>query len=277
MTRATCVLIVLVSLARSAVGASIPTEMETPTSLLDRLYSYFGGVGGFSVSESDVVVHSGRSMELTIGFQPSFFAVAGVGVGTLGVSAPDLAIAVDADTFSVSVSPPESGQLAFYVTVQEDDNGDGIIDIGNGDDEWESPVIMLELGTKAYNIPVSDFLNTGQGSGNGVQEFTTTGRMALILDIHSRATFPGGLITTPKTMHLDHMGFFVGPQTTPSGSCTGDANGDGVVEFNDIASVLSAWQSNYSPGTGPGDADGSGAVDFEDVTAVLSNWLASCS
>ncbi len=52
----------------------------------------------------------------------------------------------------------------------------------------------------------------------------------------------------------------------------GDANGDCVVDFADITSVL----SNYG-GAGPsGDANSSGAVDFADITSVLSNWGATC-
>lgn len=52
----------------------------------------------------------------------------------------------------------------------------------------------------------------------------------------------------------------------------GDANGDCVVDFADITSVL----ANFG-GAGPnGDANSSGGVDFGDVTSVLSNWGAAC-
>lgn len=54
--------------------------------------------------------------------------------------------------------------------------------------------------------------------------------------------------------------------------CEGDANGDRVVDFNDITSVLGNWLTE-----GPeGDANGDDAVDFNDITAVLANWLAAC-
>ena len=58
--------------------------------------------------------------------------------------------------------------------------------------------------------------------------------------------------------------------------CDGDANGDGVVNFGDITSVLGDWLTDYTPGTGPGDADGSGVVNFGDITSVLGNWLVVC-
>lgn len=62
----------------------------------------------------------------------------------------------------------------------------------------------------------------------------------------------------------------------PPPSCPGNANGDGVVDFGDISSVLANWGASYGAGTGPGDADASGLVDFDDVTAVLTNWLRAC-
>jgi len=54
--------------------------------------------------------------------------------------------------------------------------------------------------------------------------------------------------------------------------CPGDANGDSIVDFDDLTSVLGHWGES-----GPdGDADNDGFVDFDDVVSVLSNWLAPC-
>lgn len=58
--------------------------------------------------------------------------------------------------------------------------------------------------------------------------------------------------------------------------CPGDANGDQVVDFNDITEVLSNWLNDYTPGTGPGDADGDGVVNFNDIAEVLAQWLVPC-
>ncbi len=58
--------------------------------------------------------------------------------------------------------------------------------------------------------------------------------------------------------------------------CPGDANGDGVVNFGDITSVLVNFGNNYLPGTGPGDANRDGVVNFSDVTSVLVNFGAVC-
>lgn len=58
----------------------------------------------------------------------------------------------------------------------------------------------------------------------------------------------------------------------PPPSCPGDANGDNMVNFDDISAVIANWL-----GAGPeGDADGSGQVNFEDINAVIANWLAAC-
>lgn len=52
----------------------------------------------------------------------------------------------------------------------------------------------------------------------------------------------------------------------------GDANGDCIVDFSDITSVL----ANFGSAGPDGDANSSGGVDFGDVTSVLSNWGAAC-
>lgn len=58
-------------------------------------------------------------------------------------------------------------------------------------------------------------------------------------------------------------------------ACTGDASGDGIVNFTDITAVLSNW-GGAGPAPQPGDADGDGVVNFQDITAALSNWGAVC-
>ncbi len=59
-------------------------------------------------------------------------------------------------------------------------------------------------------------------------------------------------------------------------SCPGDANQDGVVNFDDVLSVLGNYGANYGSGTGPGDSDGSGIVNFSDILTVLANFGAVC-
>jgi lysophospholipase L1-like esterase len=61
--------------------------------------------------------------------------------------------------------------------------------------------------------------------------------------------------------------------------CAGDANGDGVSNFDDITSVLTNWGRDYSRTTfliGPGDADLDAFVDFDDMTQVIVSWGQAC-
>lgn len=58
----------------------------------------------------------------------------------------------------------------------------------------------------------------------------------------------------------------------PPPPCIGDANGDRVVSFADITSVLTNW--GFS---GPaGDSDTSGIVNFADITSTLTEWGTVC-
>ncbi len=63
--------------------------------------------------------------------------------------------------------------------------------------------------------------------------------------------------------------------TPPAPPCPGDANGDGVIDFADIPSILVNWGRTY-PTTGPGDSNLDGTVDFADVTATLANFGQPC-
>jgi len=70
-------------------------------------------------------------------------------------------------------------------------------------------------------------------------------------------------------------GFFVAT-IGPLPRCAGDADGNGVVDFADVTSVLGNWQNSYGTATGPADADGSGVIDFSDITTILGNWNVTC-
>ena len=49
--------------------------------------------------------------------------------------------------------------------------------------------------------------------------------------------------------------------------CPADLNGDGQVNFTDLASVLSGWNTSDA-----GDANGDGVTNFEDLQLILSFW-----
>ncbi|MEQ8850861.1 MAG: agmatine deiminase family protein [Phycisphaerales bacterium] len=58
----------------------------------------------------------------------------------------------------------------------------------------------------------------------------------------------------------------------PAPTCPGDADGDNMVDFDDLNEVLIAWGT-----TNPaGDLNGSGFVDFDDLNEVLMHWGTTC-
>ena len=61
----------------------------------------------------------------------------------------------------------------------------------------------------------------------------------------------------------------------PLPNCTGDANGDGVVNFADLNTVLANFGSN-GPGI-PGDVNDDDVVNFADLNIVLANFGVNCN
>ncbi len=57
-----------------------------------------------------------------------------------------------------------------------------------------------------------------------------------------------------------------------TGTCTGDVNGDGVIDLADLNRVL----ANYAQYTPFGDADGSGSVDMTDLNIVIGAFGSAC-
>ncbi|HEY4308888.1 MAG TPA: dockerin type I domain-containing protein [Pirellulales bacterium] len=55
-------------------------------------------------------------------------------------------------------------------------------------------------------------------------------------------------------------------------SISGDANGDGIVNGQDLALVSSSW---LSTGTNSADVNGDSIVNAQDLATISSNWLYS--
>jgi hypothetical protein len=51
-------------------------------------------------------------------------------------------------------------------------------------------------------------------------------------------------------------------------SCTGDTNGDGMVNVTDILAVVGAWGNTG----GPEDVNGDGVVNVDDLLTVVNAW-----
>jgi hypothetical protein len=248
---------------------TLPNEFETAGNALGPISAFFGGVTSWGTTPSAVTIHSGASLEVWANFVNDAFSVAGFTVGTFGINTPNLAVPAGADTFSLTVQSPTNGSLSCKITLREDDNGDGIIDVNGADDQWESPTFMLTAGTNAYNIPTALFQDLNPGDGNDARNFTTVTRMAYFITFESRDAYPGGQIVGPVSFLIDHVGLFVGPQTIPNPQVPGDVNGDGVVNVGDLLAVIAAWGVASSS---PADLNNDGVVNVADLLLVISHW-----
>ena len=58
--------------------------------------------------------------------------------------------------------------------------------------------------------------------------------------------------------------------------CTGDLNGDGIIDISDLAMLLANFGTLAGATFEDGDSDGDGDVDIGDLAALLSNFGVSC-
>lgn len=84
-------------------------------------------------------------------------------------------------------------------------------------------------------------------------------------------------LTPPDNNQIEWgTGVYVATATPPFTPCPGDANGDLIVDFDDITETLANWNQRAPTPFQGGDANGDGFVDFDDITESLANWGASC-
>ncbi|HBS28311.1 MAG TPA: hypothetical protein DEB06_02415 [Phycisphaerales bacterium] len=68
------------------------------------------------------------------------------------------------------------------------------------------------------------------------------------------------------------------PNAPGFGCCVGNADGNNVVDYDDITEVFGNWCEMNGPSSPnrAGDANCDGCVDFEDISDILANWLEGC-
>ncbi|MEZ6243107.1 MAG: GC-type dockerin domain-anchored protein [Phycisphaerales bacterium] len=268
-------LAVLVSAAPALSQVMIPAEFESPSQTLSRLFT-IGGVSSFTLSSSGETVYEGGSLRLDIAFNDNgIFSFSNVGLGALGVDGVDFLVDPGADTFSIGVKTPSPavGGLRLLVTLRDDDNADGVIDL-NDDDEWLAGPVTLDPGVGVYNIPLADFTDANPGDGDDTPNFGQGLAGTMILTIETAESMPGGMVTQPVTLFIDHAGAYVGAQSIPDAGCPADlAEPSGVLDFSDVVAFLTAF------GTADPAADFAppvGVFDFSDVLAFLSAFASGC-
>ena len=252
----------------------LPSEFDSPSSSLDRLFA-LGGVGSFQVSQSSETIYAGGSYQLNIVFNSAgIFSFSSVGLGVLNSGPGGFATDPAGDTFSITVRTPEPavGGLVLTVTLRDDDNNDGSIDAGDDDDEWISPPIELSPGTAIYNIDLSLFEDINPGVGNDVPDFANGPVGAMLLSFETSTSMPGGRIEIPVALWIDHAGVYVGEQTLPGNDCLADTNGDGLVSPADF----SAWVSAFNAMALECDQNGDSVCSPADFSAWVANFNTGC-
>jgi hypothetical protein len=72
--------------------------------------------------------------------------------------------------------------------------------------------------------------------------------------------------------NIDDVAIFA---LVPLPDCTGDTNGDGIVNFTDLNTVLATF--GQAGAMLPGDFNGDGQVNFTDLNTLLANFGADCA
>jgi hypothetical protein len=61
------------------------------------------------------------------------------------------------------------------------------------------------------------------------------------------------------------------PDVFPSGGGSG-GGGNGVVDIDDLLTVINAWDWTGSPGGHPADVNNDGTVNIDDLLAIINAW-----
>jgi len=189
-----------------------------------------------------------------------------VGVHTYSPAAysPSVSGAIDSIDFSVDVqfvagTPTATAGHGIGLTARQGSNIYGATAGATGANaNW--------LTKSRVGITSTDFVLV---AGTGSVDFSCTAQPIVFGFYTSNSIGPNGSVTRTAT----YDNFSVSVNAVVPGTCAGDANGDGVVNFADITTVLGNWL-DVNPVCG--DANGDGLVNFSDITTVLGNWLNMC-
>ena len=263
---------VLIAAALAAAGPTIPSEFESPGTQLANISS-LGGVASYGAALDPATIYAGGSLLVSASLVGgSFLNFSTFTIGAPDVTGPDLAVPAGADTLSITIDWPGPQTLSCYIAVREDDDNDGAISPGD-DDSWETADFFLQPGTHVYNIPTSALQLANPGSGNGAQNFATAPRLACLLTFESRPSYPGGRITGPIALRVDHLGLYAGEQSLPGAACPADWDGGGAVNSGDISAYLASWLASLQNGALVADFNADGMVNSSDISAFLTSWL----
>lgn len=239
----------------------------------------------------------GASESMTISFDPSLTAAAGVVFGSVVVDNLDITTSGGSgngandgdDMVSIEMSVFNPGDASFMSDANQDSISVdlGTISSGSGDAMQTVEVFNIAPGG-AFAAPIdievlsstgdtsvltttlgviTDLSSAGMGSFEVMLDDAAEGTYAATYTLrvyNSRSMFPGDVVVEDLTLSL--TGEVAGL------SCIADLNGDGVLNFFDVSAFLNAYSSNDLSV----DFTGDGTLDFFDVSAFLSAYSAGC-
>ncbi len=149
----------------------------------------------------------------------------------------------------------------------------GSLDFGNSRTTPLSVALKLDKDNDTYELLYKDDANPWASLG--------TANLGLKLDssgprdgntVRFRANNDFGAVG--EFFDIDRI-YITDADPTVAVALVGDLNNDGFVGIGDLNIVLSNWNQNVTPGSGPdGDPSGDGFVGIADLNVVLGNWNA---
>lgn len=184
--------------------------------------------------------------------------------------------------FRVRIERPSTGDFGWSdeftiadggVIVVTQPNSETVMTHGDTDQpvNWMSPQVYEDLVNTVYCEVYKDGLLVDTG-------FTsTTNNGSSMIGLVPETWAPG---TDYRVRIVHDNGWNWGWSEEFTVACSpidilGDANGDGLVDFEDLNLVLSFWGQNVDPYL-DGDLTGDGFVGFDDLNTVLGAWGDSC-
>lgn len=129
-------------------------------------------------------------------------------------------------------------------------------------DAWRHYEVVLDFQAKT-----SSFFVEGTPAAQNIQwDADVFPPSNTIADADFRCTTPGN-----DSCFVDNFQVIAVPAP-----CPGDADGNRMVNFDDVSAVLAGWGGSPVLPNTAGDSNGDGVVDFDDITDTLANWLGSC-
>lgn len=146
---------------------------------------------------------------------------------------------------------------------------DATISLSDGD---QQPEVIVRPGEGHDEpSPTGTPLNSGgivHLGDLGIPGYPINGGVIKVEFSESWVDLPG----EPESEWSANSTFSIMYEIIPAGGCTGDLNGDGVVNVADMLDLLSQWGDCPGQGGCPGDLDGSGSINVADLLILLQNW-----